>query len=76
MLSQSGYKWLGYNEHLKDLIYKYKNIFISIGHIKNPAKRVFYYNESKKHHLVVIDVEEMGIIQIIVMLKNMLMGII
>jgi len=48
VLSQSGYKWLGYDEHLKDLIYKYKNIFISIGHIKNPDKRVFYYNESKK----------------------------
>ena len=41
VLSKSGCEWLGPDEYLKDLIYKYKNIFISIGHIKSPDKRFF-----------------------------------
>ena len=48
LLSKNGSKWLGSDDHLKDLIYNYKNIFISIGHIKSAEKRVYYYNESKK----------------------------
>ena len=48
LLSKNGGKWLGSDDNLKDLIYNYKNIFISIGHIKSPEKRVFYFDESKR----------------------------
>ena len=48
LLKENGYKWLGSNDTLEDVIKKYKNIFICIGYIKKPNKRIYFYEESKK----------------------------
>jgi sugar O-acyltransferase (sialic acid O-acetyltransferase NeuD family) len=48
LLSESGYEWLGSDNNMQEAIQKYKNIFISIGHMKTADKRVFLYEKSKK----------------------------
>ena len=48
LLSESGYEWLGSDNNMQEAIEKYKNIFISIGHVKTADKRVFLYEKSKK----------------------------
>jgi len=48
LLSESGYEWLGSDNNMQEAIEKYKNIFISIGHMKTADKRVSLYEKSKK----------------------------
>ena len=47
-LATNGYKWIGSDEQLIQATAKYKNIFISIGYIKDPSKRIYLFNECKK----------------------------
>ena len=48
LLAKSGYEWLGSDDNLEQVIRKFKNIFISLGYIKSPKKRIFFYEKSKK----------------------------
>lgn len=48
LLTKDNYKWLGSDEVLEFLINKYKNVFIAMGHIRNPQNRIFFYEKSKQ----------------------------
>ena len=48
ILSTKGFAWLGSDDNLENIIEKYKNVFISLGHTRNATLRISAYNKCKQ----------------------------